>query len=293
MREIRAFAPDLVVAQWWHPLLGPCLRYLASECRIAGTPVLFVCHNGRPHERFPFAMLLSRRALRQANRLMALSQAVAGELGRLAPGLRVDVLEHPPNLQGTAGPHGRWRDRIGPVEGPVILFFGHVRRYKGLEDLIEAMPLVRREFPATLVVAGRFFTSVRKVRALAQRCAVPGSVRLYPEYVPGDEVSDLFSCADVVALPYRASSQSGIVAQAALFARPVVATEVGGLIEAVRDRGILVPPADPVALAEGLVRALRAPPQPPALPRANWDDWRRRLLGATAHPLRPAGVGEA
>ena len=295
VRELRAFSPDLVVAQWWHPLLGPCLRYVARQTRKLGVPVVFVCHNGRPHERFPFARLLSRRALRKASCLIALSDAVALELRKLAPGVPVDVLAHPPNLQfrGHAAGRSDWADRIGQVPGPVVLFFGHVRRYKGLEDLVAAMPLVRKEIPATLVVAGRFFTPLRKIRAMVDRAGAGDAVRLHPGYVPGDEVADLFSCADVVALPYREASQSGIVAQAALFGRPVVATAVGGLVEAVGDRGILVPPAHPSALADGIVRALRNPPSPPALPRIDWDDWRRALLGAARAPLRLVQLGEA
>jgi glycosyltransferase involved in cell wall biosynthesis len=287
MRRVRSFGPDLVVMQWWHPLLGPCLRYLATRSRRGGSKVLFVCHNGRPHERFPLTGLLSKRALRKADGLLALSNSVADELRKMAPAVPVEVLSHPPNLPAKGEPNGRsaWRDRIGPVDGPVILFFGHVRRYKGLEDLIAAMPLVRREVPATLVVAGRFFSPIRKVRAIVDRCGAGEAVRLHPGYVRGDEVSDLFSCADVVALPYREASQSGIVAQAALFGKPVVATEVGGLVEAVGDRGILVPPADPGALA----RALMDPPPPPDLPKVDWDDWRRALLSSVT-PRHLAGV---
>jgi glycosyltransferase involved in cell wall biosynthesis len=295
LREIQAFRPHLVVMQWWHPLLGPCLRFLATRLRRRGAFVVFVCHNGRPHERFPFAARLSRRALRTADRLVALSESVGGELRKLAPAVPVDVLAHPPNLTTQAHPNGRsaWRDRIGPVDGPVVLFFGHVRRYKGLEDLVAAMSLVRMETPATLVVAGRFFTPLRKIRALVEAHGVQGAVRLHPGYVRGDEVADLFSCADLIALPYREASQSGIVAQAALFAKPVVATSVGGLVEAVGSRGILVPPADPSSLAAGIVRGLRTPPPPPSLPPVDWDDWRRELLRHARMPVRLAGIGDA
>ena len=284
-QDARAFDPDLVVAQWWHPLLGPCLRSLSKRLRRGGVEVVFVCHNGRPHERFPFTRLLSRRALRTASRLFALSGPVADELRALAPGVPTEVLSHPPNLSGQAPaeghPRSSWAERIGPVDGPVVLFFGHVRRYKGLEDLIAAMPIVREEIPATLVVAGRFFTPLKHVRALIERCNASDVVRLHPGYVRADEIGDLFSCADVVALPYREASQSGIVSQAALFERPVVATNVGGLAEAVGDRGILVPPARPEELAAGIVRALQDPPPPPALPTVGWNDWREAILGAT------------
>jgi glycosyltransferase involved in cell wall biosynthesis len=296
-REVRSFRPDVVIAQWWHPLLGPGLRSLATRSRKAGAHVVFVCHNARPHERFPLGRFLTKRALSRADVLMALSSSVGDELRRLAPRARIEVLAHPPNLGVGGDSNGRssWSERIGEVEGPIVLFFGHVRRYKGLEDLIAAMPLVREGAKgAVLVVAGRFFTPIKKVRAHVDRLGMGDAVRMHPGYVRGDEVADLFSCADVVALPYREASQSGIVSQAALYGKPVVATRVGGLEEAVGDRGILVPPADPAALAAGIVRALENPPAPPALPSVDWDDWRRALLGQAARSeLHLVEVGEA
>src|SRR5439155_22154535 len=117
VQKARAFGPDLVVAQWWHPLLGPCLRSITKRLRRGGAEVAFVCHNVRPHERFPFTRMLSRRALRTASRLFALSGAVADELRVLAPAVPTQVLSHPPNLPGErpADGHSRssWAERIG------------------------------------------------------------------------------------------------------------------------------------------------------------------------------------
>jgi len=302
--RMEASRPDLVVFQWWHPLLGPAFHSLATRARAAGSRVVFVCHNSRPHEFFPFTRTLSSLALPSADHLFALSEAVATDLRVLVPGGEPRVLAHPPNLDGVSlmvgpsadgstsdssgSPNGHagpetWRTRLGDLPGPVILFFGHVRRYKGLRDLIHALRDVRRRVPATLVVAGPFFEPPGRYLRVAERFGVGDAVRLFPGYVPDEEVEELFSLADVVALPYRTASQSGIVPLAAAFGRPVVATAVGGIPETMGPNS-LVPPRRPDRLAAAIVDALRESPPPPPSPAAGWEDWARAVQEPS--PLR-------
>jgi glycosyltransferase involved in cell wall biosynthesis len=242
--------------------------------------VTIVCHNYRPHERFPLWRVLTRGALRESDLLLTLSRPVAQGLEEMVPASTIRTLGHPPNLPrgGDTGGSIDWRQRLGPLEGPVILFFGNVRRYKGLEDLVEAMAHVREHVPATLVVAGTFFKPLRRFERQTAELGLSGAVRFFPHYVRNEDVPGLFALADVVALPYRSGSQSGIVAQAAQTGTPVVATRVGGLPEALGERGVLVPPRDPVRLAEGLVRALTDPPPPPLAGEDPWRPWREVLL---------------
>ncbi|MFA5891764.1 MAG: glycosyltransferase [Actinomycetota bacterium] len=283
-RELREFGPDLVVVQWWHPLFAPCLRHLIIAARRNDAEVMMVCHNALPHEPFPLARAAAARTMSAAGRLVALSTAVAAQVRTLAPGARIDVLAHPPNLAGHIDPMEveRWRARVGPVDGPMIVFFGNVRPYKGLSDLIEAMPAVCARSPATLVVAGTFYEPVERFRLQARRLGVESSIRLFPGYVPDDEVLALLSLADVVAMPYRTASQSGILPLVALAERPVVATSVGGITEAVGDRGVVVPPGDGAALAQGLLRALATPPLPPHGFRDGWSRWAALVVEAAS-----------
>ena len=284
-RHLARLQPHLVVMQWWHPLFGPCLGFLAKRATHGGATVAFVCHNDRPHEPFPLWRSLTRLALARADILFALSSPVASRLGEMVPGTPIQVLPNPPNLGvgDGAGPP-KWADRWSATVGPTILFFGYVRRYKGLDDLIDALPLVRRELPATLVVAGPFIQRPSRFRRRAQRLGVGEHVRLYPGYVPDEAVPSLFALSDVVALPYRSASQSGVLPLAAAFGTPVVATRTGGIPEAIGDMGVLVPPGDVVALAEGIVRALRSPPSPPPEDAGAWDRWRDELLAAIRYP---------
>jgi D-inositol-3-phosphate glycosyltransferase len=272
---LERFAPDLVVFQWWNPLFGRCVRYLARRAGRAGARTVLVCHNASPHERFPAARVLTRSAVQAADALMALSDPVATELRALGHARPVEVLPHPPNLGASGSCSARdWRARLAPLDArPIVLFFGNVRAYKGLDDLIEAFALL--DGRAQLVVAGNFFEPLARFRRRVEALGIEGCVRFWPHYVASDEAPGLFELADVVALPYRRASQSGVIAQAALAGRPVVATDVGGLPAAVGGNGLLVPPRRPEAFAQALAEALDRPPAPP--PVVTWDRWAEAL----------------
>jgi glycosyltransferase involved in cell wall biosynthesis len=195
----------------------------------------------------------------------------------MLPTAEVHVRPLPPLIE-MSGDGRAWDDRLGAPAGPVILFFGNVREYKGLEDLVAALPLVRHSVDAMLVVAGTFMEPLERYRKQARALGVEDQIRFVPDYVPDEEVAGLFARSDVVALPYRSAPGSGVLGQAAGAGKPVVATAVGSLPDMVGERGILVPPCDPGALADGLVKALREPPPPPVVEQGAWDDWREFVL---------------
>jgi glycosyltransferase involved in cell wall biosynthesis len=137
----------------------------------------------------------------------------------------------------------------------VLLFFGFVRRYKGLDVLIEAMPRVLAERNVTLVVAGEFYEPVAPIRERITALGLRERVRLLDRYVADEEVGELVAAADAVVLPYRSATQSGVVLVAYAGGCPVISTAVGGLPEVVEEgvTGHLVPPEDPRALAEAIL----------------------------------------
>jgi glycosyltransferase involved in cell wall biosynthesis len=155
------------------------------------------------------------------------------------------------------------RQRLGLGEDDeVALFFGYVREYKGLDVLLDAWPLVAEARPsARLVIAGEAGRLDRRQRIdLERRATELGAVNRF-EYIPFEEVGGYFAAADLVALPYRRISQSGIVYLALALGVPVVATTVGGLPELLDDEvsALLVAPDDSDALAGAIVRLLAEP----------------------------------
>jgi glycosyltransferase involved in cell wall biosynthesis len=140
---------------------------------------------------------------------------------------------------------------------PTVLFFGTWSPYKGVDVLLDCWPEVLRHVPAArLVLAGS--PADADLNALLGRVDALERVDARPGYVPTDQVAQLFAAARVVVVPYLRASQSGVVHLAYTFERPVVATAVGDIPAVVRDgeTGVLVPPGEPTALADGLVRLL-------------------------------------
>jgi glycosyltransferase involved in cell wall biosynthesis len=224
-------------------------------------------------------------ALRTADSIVALSDSVASELKRLLPEVPISVIPHPPFsvLEPTGDSAvNLWRDRIDArPDAKIVLFFGNVRPYKGLRDLIDAFPEVAASANAVLVVAGTFFESTADYRARIDELDLVDSVRLFDGYVPNEQVAPLFELSDLVVLPYRSASQSGVISLAAAFSKPVVATTAGGLADALAGAGMVVPPEDPDALGTAIVRALQEPPPPPApFGQELWARWCEAVLSA-------------
>ncbi|HUI26152.1 MAG TPA: glycosyltransferase family 4 protein, partial [Candidatus Kryptonia bacterium] len=204
---------------------------------------------------------LASYALRCADAAIVHSEDDAQRLARQRPGMRTVRTTHPAyDLPEFGAPldQAPARSRLG-VAGDILLFFGLVRRYKGLADLLRAMPRITGAHPCTLLVAGEFYEPRAPYETLARELGVSDHVQLRDCYVPNEEVSVYFSAADMLIAPHRAATQSGVVALAQQFQRPVIVTRVGGLPEMIQDgvTGVSVPPGDPDALAAAVLRIYR------------------------------------
>lgn len=153
-------------------------------------------------------------------------------------------------------------------ESRVVLFFGAISPYKGLETLLAAFPsIARRDSRALLVLAGEPLMDAAPILAQIDTLGIRDKVLVDLRYIPFAEFARYFRSADVVVFPHRRISQSGVLMLAYGFGRPVVATDVGGLGEAVNEdgTGIVVPPGDVNGLAAGIVEALSDPARAEAM----------------------------
>jgi glycosyltransferase involved in cell wall biosynthesis len=225
--------------------------------------VIAVVDNALPHERRPGDRLLARYALGACDGLIVMSDSVRRDVEALGLSGRVVQVEHPAyDIFGEPRDRGAARIGLGlPERAPVLLFFGFIRRYKGLHVLLEAMPAIRERLPAArLVVAGEFYAGEEDLRAQADRLGLTSgddpAVRFDADYIPEDRVADYFAAADVIVQPYVSATQSGVAAIAYHFSRPLITTDVGGLAETVPHEvsGLVVAPEDPRALADAVVR---------------------------------------
>ena len=261
----RRLRPDLVHLHCTNPV---ALVYLWLLRRL-GVPLVATAHVVTPHEPIRFQQAIYRRIHRLGDLVVAHSEVDRGRLIEefdVDPG-RVIVIPHGDygffETRGEPVDRSRARESLGLGPGDeVALFFGYIREYKGLDVLLDAWSAVAEARPrARLVVAGdpvRLAPARR--RQLAKRATRLGAIHRF-EYIPFSDVPRYFAAADVLAMPYRRISQSGVLFLALSLGVPVVATRVGALPEMLRDgdSALLVAPVSPAALGEALARALGDP----------------------------------
>lgn len=266
-RLARRLRPDII---HFHCTNQIALLYLELLSR-NGAPLVSTAHVVTPHERIPFQDRIYGRIHGLGQLIVAHSAFDRARLERefAVPAARVAVIPH--------GEYGFFARDVEPVDRglarrslarqgrgigadePVALFFGFIREYKGLDILLDAWPeVVERRPDAKLVIAGdpvRLDPARRD--ALARRAERLGAFHRF-EYVPFADVGRYFAAADVLVMPYRHISQSGVLYLALSLGVPVVATRVGGLPEMLEngESALLVPPESPDALAAALARLL-------------------------------------
>lgn len=248
LRAIKAFAPEVVVFQWWQPFFGLLVGSISRALRRSGVKQVIECHNIYPHESNPLDRSLLKFAFASADCFITHSKRDRNDLSALVSGKPVSVCSLP-RLDEFAG------DAAGTRAGRTILFFGKVRKYKGLAVLLEAMPRVLAQLDCRLVIVGEFYDPIEKYRDIIRRLELEDRVSIDNRYVENEEVPGIFAQADVLVLPYVTASQSA-VAQIALSNRlPVIASDAGGLAEAVLDNvnGLIFPSGDSQALADRII----------------------------------------
>ena len=265
-RKVRADAPDVLVLQWWVPYWTPSLTFISRWIKRNTTiRVVYICHNVVPHEG---GGMLDRRfamtVLRRGDMFIVHSEQDRYRLLALLPRAKVIKIHHPSYVelanQSTTHASAALREQLQlPADRPVLLFFGFVRPYKGLEYLIQALPHVLKVLPVHLLVVGEFWSSSQFYEAYAREFGVEQAITFVNRYVPNEELEPYFDLSEVVVLPYISATQSGVVQLAFGFGKPVITTRVGGLHEVVEDgrTGLIVPPQDENALAEAIIRYIR------------------------------------
>ena len=257
-KQICARKPDMALIQWWHPYFAPC--YLILEHFLKKIPIVFVCHNVFPHEKFPMDKKLAGMVLKRGDAFIVQSKSDQNDLLTLKAGAVCKCTPHPSyqafRMDGMNKQEARGRLGIDDDE-KVILFFGFVREYKGLKHLIYAMPeIVKAMDHVKCLIVGDFGSDREIYMDLIEKTGCSDSFAITEGYIPDKEVEKYFAACDLVALPYESATQSGIVQIAYGFEKPVIATEVGGLPDVVIDgkTGYLVPPQNSKKLAAAIVR---------------------------------------
>lgn len=240
-RKLRREAPEVVVLKYWTPLMAPCFGTICRLARKNGkTKVVVHLDNITPHEPHFYDRPLNRYFLRSCDGFIYMSQAVLDDLRTYRPDAPALFSPHPLfDNYGAKVPREEACARLGlDANEGYVMFFGYVRDYKGLDILLDAWALLKSEGKTAgrkLLVVGEVYGSDEKYRQQIERLGLAEDVVMHNEFVPDGEVAEWFSVADMVALPYKSATQSGVTQVAYAFGVPMVVTNVGGLAEMVED----------------------------------------------------------
>ena len=243
------------VFMYWMPFFAPAYGGMIKRLKKHDIKIVGVVHNALPHENHVGAAFLSARFIRSCDSIITLSDSVRGDVLNLDSEAAISVHAHPTYDQfGNSITQEAARAHLDIVaDGNILLFFGLVRKYKGLMDLLDAMPSIIASNPNTLlIVAGEFYDDISPFQKKIDELKIDSNVRLVNEYIPSNEVRNYFCAADLVVQPYTEATQSGVIPIARHFGVPCVATDIGGLPEAVNSNGVIVPPGNPDALSHAI-----------------------------------------
>jgi glycosyltransferase involved in cell wall biosynthesis len=255
-KEIIAFKPDVVLMSYWMPFFAPALGKIAGILRKNGIKVIAILHNVIAHEKRLGDEALTKYFFNRCDGFVILNKASEKDLLGLKPDARYIIHPHPL--------YDHYGDKISaiearaklniPLDKKVILFFGFIRKYKGLDILIEAMKDLDDEY--LLLIAGEVYGDFKKYDEQIDKLNIRNKINLQIKYIPETEIPLYFSASDVCVLPYRTATQSGIVGISYHFELPVIVTNTGGLAEMVEENktGLIVEQANPQNITSALKR---------------------------------------
>jgi glycosyltransferase involved in cell wall biosynthesis len=243
-KEIKKLRPDLIIVRYWLPFMGPCL---GSILRIVKqnkhTRIVCIADNIVPHEKRFGDVAFTKYFVKPVDAFITMSEKVLTDLAQFAPNKPAKFVAHP--LYDNFG------EKISKAaarnylkikqEEKVILFFGFIRKYKGLDILLDAMKILESPKNSTLgngvklLIAGEFYEDRKPYDEQIEKSGIEDMLILKTEFIPDSEVKYYLCAADAVVQPYRSATQSGVTPLAYHFEKPMIVTNVGGLPSLVPD----------------------------------------------------------
>jgi D-inositol-3-phosphate glycosyltransferase len=237
--EIVRKNPDYVIFRYWIPFMAPALGSIARLIKRKSNnkiKIIAITDNVIPHEKRLGDKPLTRYFVNSCDAFVAMSGSVVEDL-KLFTNKPIEFIPHPIyDIFGNKTPKQTAREKLGiKQDEKTILFFGFIRKYKGLDILLEAMADERlKKLGVKLIIAGEFYDDKNYYDEIINRHGLTHYIALLnSEFIPSEDVKYYFCAADMVVQPYRTATQSGVTQIAYHFERPMLVTNVGGLAEIV------------------------------------------------------------
>ncbi|NNE25587.1 MAG: glycosyltransferase [Saprospiraceae bacterium] len=256
-KQIIKEEPDIIITQYWMPFMAPAFGTILRGIK-KGLPeakCITIVHNFKPHESRIGDKQLNKFIANRTDMMVSLSPSDKEDILSSLPNMHTISLFHP--IYDHYGKAVDKKEAMAKLDlDPAfkhLLFFGLVRQYKGLDVLIDALPLIKSTTPFKVIIAGEFYQDESKYRKQIEELGLEDKILIRNEYIPNEEVPYYFCGSDVVVLPYKTATQSGVVPIAIHFGKPVIVTNVGSLNSLLKKHQIgLVSEPDKESLAQSL-----------------------------------------
>lgn len=257
--HIKKHRPQLVIIPWWVSFWTLPYWVICIGIKILKTPkIVFICHNVVEHESSRFGQFCTRLVLRMGDYFIAHSREIRDSLLYLVPKANVRVKAHPNYnfFKTNSAQRDEERKRLGFNPNHVVLmFFGFIRKYKGVPVLLQAMKTLAIEFPnIRLLLTGEAWHEEEDIiQKQISEYNLQAIVIRKNEYIVNEEVERLYAAADIAVFPYTSATGSGALQVALAMEKPVIASDLSCFAEIVTDgeTGFLTPPgnADAIVVA--------------------------------------------
>lgn len=257
-RKIKKAKPDIVLFKYWLPFMAPCLGTIA---RIAKqnkhTKVITILDNLIPHEKRIGDKAFTKYYVKPNDAFIAMSESVYNDIALFNTNISKAISPHP--IFDNFGAKRTREESIKKLnlseDYRYILFFGFIRDYKGLDLLLKAFAdNWFRDKKIKLLVAGEFYSDSKPYLDLIEQLGIANDVELKTEFIADEEVGYYFGASDIVALPYKTATQSGVTQIGFHFEKPMLVTDVGGLGEIIPHKKIgYVAQPEPQSIAHHLI----------------------------------------
>jgi glycosyltransferase involved in cell wall biosynthesis len=252
--RLRKERPDIIVVRYWLPFMGPCFgTILRIAKKNQHSKVVCIADNIIPHEKRIGDTAFTKYFIKPVDAFITMSEKVLGDLSLFHNSKPAVYIPHP--LYDNFGEKiakADARAHIGiPNDAKIILFFGFIRKYKGLDILLDAMALLKDRMPdLRLLIAGEYYEDKKQYEDQMSLLQIQDRLILRTSFIPDNEIKNYLCAADLVVQPYRNATQSGVTPLAYHFEIPMIVTNVGGLAAMVpHDKAGLVAEPNAVSIA--------------------------------------------
>lgn len=242
--EIKKIKPDIVVVRYWMPFMAPCLGTILRRIKKnKHTKIICIADNIFPHEKLPGEKLLTKYFIKPVDAFITMSEKVLSDLYQFTKNKPAQFIPHPlyDNF-GTIISKEEARKKLGINQNDkIILFFGFIRKYKGVDILLNAIKILNNESKIEnlkLLIAGEFYDDEKNYQALLNDPEIKDHLILHTHFISNTDVKFYLCSADCVIQPYRSATQSGVTPLAYHFEIPMIVTNVGGLPALVPDKKV-------------------------------------------------------